>query len=414
VGAALFDYGSGIHRAESIRRSASAAVEANFSGDTLTPQRLLHTTDTSFLNADRALWQLSRKARTLPTVRAAVEHLAAHEVMTALESYVEGQIFLAELRAWLSRYGMRSHGADGLSDGSWIDDPLPAIQHLQALLRKPDRDLEAEVRLQTVKCAAVVGQVRQRLTAHPSRVRYEQALAAAQMANFLSMEHNFWIDQQAMWCLRRVYLELGRRGVETGKIDQRDDVFFLIADEAQTLLRGSAAYGLRELVAMRRAQIMQARALSPPSFLGSIPLMAPPTEDPFVRAIVRVLGADALLPAGRPMPRAARQVSGQAASPGLARGRVRVLRGLNESDRLRPGDILVAEATMPAWTPLFAIAAAVVVDVGGILSHAATTAREYGIPAIVGTGNATLVLQDDQMVEVDGGIGAVRLIEGTD
>jgi hypothetical protein len=237
-------------------------VEANFSGDTLTPQRLLHTTDTSFLNADRALWQLSRKARTLPTVRAAVEHLAAHEVMTALESYVEGQIFLAELRAWLSRYGMRSHGADGLSDGSWIDDPLPAIQHLQALLRKPDRDLEAEVRLQTVKCAAVVGQVRQRLTAHPSRVRYEQALAAAQMANFLSMEHNFWIDQQAMWCLRRVYLELGRRGVETGKIDQRDDVFFLIADEAQTLLRGSAAYGLRELVAMRRAQIMQARAQS--------------------------------------------------------------------------------------------------------------------------------------------------------
>jgi pyruvate,water dikinase len=84
---------------------------------------------------------------------------------------------------------------------------------------------------------------------------------------------------------------------------------------------------------------------------------------------------------------------------------------VTDSARLRRGDILVAEATLPVWTPLFTIAAGVVTDVGGTLSHAAVTAREYGIPAVVGARNASIVLRDDQLVELDGSTGVVRLIE---
>ncbi|HEU5101853.1 MAG TPA: PEP-utilizing enzyme, partial [Roseiflexaceae bacterium] len=324
--------------------------------------------------------------------------------------------FLAELRAWLNRYGLRGHGGDGLSDVSWIDDPLPMVQHLQGFLRQPDSDLEAELRVQAAECAAAVGQVRERLMMQPTPVheRYASALQAAQSASFLSTEHNFWIDQQAMFCLRRVFLELGRRRVKMAELDQDKDVFFLTVDEVLTMIVSPSAAGRRELVAARKAKLAQARALNAPSFLGTMPLMGPPPEDPFARAMSRVLGADALGPAGQPAPRGSLELLGQAASAGVARGPVRILRGLNESDHLRPGDILVAEATMPAWTSLFAIAAAVVSDVGGILSHAATTAREYGIPAVVGVRDATGVLQDDQLVEVDGGTGIVRLIEGVD
>jgi pyruvate,water dikinase len=87
-----------------------------------------------------------------------------------------------------------------------------------------------------------------------------------------------------------------------------------------------------------------------------------------------------------------------------------VLRSLSEGDGLEEGDILVAETTAPPWTPLFATAAAVVTDTGGILSHSAVVAREYRIPAVVGTGAATATIRSGQTVEVDGDRGIVRVL----
>ena len=87
-----------------------------------------------------------------------------------------------------------------------------------------------------------------------------------------------------------------------------------------------------------------------------------------------------------------------------------MIRSLAEAGRLRPGDVLVAETTAPPWTPLFATAVAIVTDTGGVLSHCAVVAREYGIPAVVGTGSATSVIQEGQLVEVDGDAGIVRLL----
>jgi pyruvate,water dikinase len=103
-------------------------------------------------------------------------------------------------------------------------------------------------------------------------------------------------------------------------------------------------------------------------------------------------------------------LSGLPASPGQASGPIRVIRTPEEFDRLQPGDVLVAPATTPAWTPLFARAAAVVTDTGSPLAHASLAAREYGIPAVVGTGNATARLQDGQVVLVDGNTGLVEVL----
>ena len=102
---------------------------------------------------------------------------------------------------------------------------------------------------------------------------------------------------------------------------------------------------------------------------------------------------------------------GHAGSAGVVRGPARVIHTLSESAKLRLGDVLVAATTTPPWTPLFAIAGAVVTDTGGVLSHCAVVAREYRIPAVVGTGNATQRIHNGQMVEVDGSAGIVRLLE---
>jgi pyruvate,water dikinase len=101
-------------------------------------------------------------------------------------------------------------------------------------------------------------------------------------------------------------------------------------------------------------------------------------------------------------------VSGTPTSPGRATGTVRVIRGPESFGELQAGEILVAPLTAPAWTPLFAIAAAIVTDVGGAASHASVIAREDGIPAVVGCGDATTRLRTGMRVTVDGATGSVE------
>jgi pyruvate,water dikinase len=104
------------------------------------------------------------------------------------------------------------------------------------------------------------------------------------------------------------------------------------------------------------------------------------------------------------------KVKGLPGSAGVARGTARVIRSLAEAGKLQPGDVLIAVSTEPPWTPLFATASAIVTDAGGVLSHSAVVAREYRIPAVVGTGNATTTFKDGQLLEVDGNAGTVRVV----
>ena len=102
-------------------------------------------------------------------------------------------------------------------------------------------------------------------------------------------------------------------------------------------------------------------------------------------------------------------LKGKGTSPGQVTARACVLRGPEDFGQMQPGDVLVAVATTPAWTPLFAMASAVVTDIGGPLSHSSIVAREYGIPAVMATGVATRRIHTGQMITVDGSAGTVTL-----
>jgi pyruvate,water dikinase len=103
-------------------------------------------------------------------------------------------------------------------------------------------------------------------------------------------------------------------------------------------------------------------------------------------------------------------VSGIGASPGVVTGRARIVRGLEEADDLQEGDILVCPSTSPPWTPYFAVVRGIVTNSGGVLSHAAIEAREYGIPAVVGTLRATDLIPDGATVTLDGAAGTVTIL----
>ena len=192
-------------------------------------------------------------------------------------------------------------------------------------------------------------------------------------------------------CVRR----LGEHMFATGAIEQAEDVFFCTRDEVTTTLRAEKSEPIVHLVRERRHLWQRQRNLAAPLTLG-----------PPVRPIGDVIGR-AVREARGERRIGENVILGHPVSAGRATGPVRIVQGPQDFGGFRDGDVLVAKATAPAWTPLFARAAAVVTDSGTLAAHASLVAREYGIPAVVATGDATMRLHPGQLVTVDGSAGAI-------
>lgn len=368
--------------------------------------RLLEGFDNKSLEADRALWRLSRSAAASPAVRAILERHADDEVVGALEREPEAGPFLAELRAYLEEYGRRADKFAIIATPSWIENPAPAIKSLRDYMAQPERDIAADTARLAAEREQRLAEVRAELRGYPQPVidQFEMLLKAAQTGSVLQEDHNFWIDQRCMYEVRRVAQEFGRRFAEAGVIDRADDVFYLTWEELRETAETLPYVPRQQIVQRRRDEMEHFRTVAPPPALGTPPA-GPRPDDAFGRAMVRFFG-------GPPQPSEQPGVlKGNAGSPGVVRGVAKVVRSLSEASKLARGDILVAETTAPPWTPLFATAAGIVTDTGGILSHCAVVAREYRIPAVVGVAGATKAIRDGMVIEIDGDAGIVRIVD---
>ena len=368
--------------------------------------RLMQSDENVTYQSGLELWQLSRLALTMPETRRILEEQPASEVVQALERSDEGRVFLGRLRDWLDTYGRRGSLFGNYEDPSWIEDPTPAIKSLKDYIALPDRDLEGERRRQMAEWERSLADHRERLQGYPEQVRgqFEFLLRTAQFSAALQENHNYYLDQRTLYYQpRRVIMEIARRLVEAGALDTPEDIFCLTSRQLQAALGQSRLPDLRAQVADWWAELERWRGFQPPPAIGSMP-PGPPPDSPMGRAMGKFFG-------GPPQPTGEPGVlKGNAGSSGMVRAPARVVRSLAEAGALRQGEVLVTETTAPAWTPLFATAAAVVTDTGGVLSHCAIVAREYDIPAVVGVGMATATIETGQMIEVDGDNGIVRLL----
>jgi rifampicin phosphotransferase len=245
------------------------------------------------------------------------------------------------------------------------------------------RELAARREALTARCLAVLGD-------RPQLQAWFQALLE------VAQRYAVFREQQARqltlgWpLLRRCALRLGGLLQAEGVIERAEDVFFLTRAELDTRAP------LQDVVRQRRTIWERQRRLLAPLTIGRLPRLLAKELLGAVEA-VRTTG---LAPEDA--------IVGQPASPGRATGPVRIIHGPGDFDRFQPGEVLVARATAPAWTPLFAHAAGVVTDGGTLAAHASLVAREYGIPAVVATGDATTRLADGQLVTVDGGAGTIH------
>jgi len=370
---------------------------------TLDALRLTQGFDNKTMEGDRALWQLSRTARSIPEVSEILSKHAAGEVIPALEKSASCESFLADLNKWLAYYGQRLNSVFALDQSSWIEDPTPAIQNLQAYVSMSDLRPEMEPTALVAEREKAVAEARAKLAGYPKPIvaRFEMLLKAAQIAAIVHEDHNFWIDQRCFYHVRRIIMEFGERLAQAGTLDTANDVLYLTPDELKT----NQDISMKSLVQERKAEMEKFSRVTPPPMLGTAPAFEMTDGGSMVRAMFKGEMSPANNGNGE-----ANMVKGHPGSAGVTRGTARVIHSLAEAGKLQPGDVLVAVGTEPPWTPLFATASAIVTDSGGVLSHSAVVAREYRIPAVVGTTNATTIIQDGQLIEVDGNAGTVRIV----
>jgi phosphohistidine swiveling domain-containing protein len=291
----------------------------------------------------------------------------------------------------------------GICHTSWLEDPGPVIVNLKDYLDQAE-DPTGQLDERAAEREEAIATVRQRLEGYPAAVRdeFEGLLKAASAAVVLTEDHGFWIDFRACYDIRMVVMELGRRLATSSAIETASDIFFLSKAEISAAAAAESAPDHAAAVRQRKSELEHFNSLNPPMFMGTD--YGPPPPGLVTSAFGKFFGMP-------PAPSdSADTLNGNAGSPGKVTGTARIISSLDDSDRLKPGDVLVAETTAPPWTPLFATAAAIVTNTGGILSHCAVVAREYRIPAVVGTGMATHMIKDGQTIEVDGDLGIVRIV----
>lgn len=352
------------------------------------------------------LWELSRAIRAEPALRELFRGPHSETIWRDLQVAPCWAMFRDQLQTFLNEWGFRCSGELMLTVPSFQERPAAVIEILQAYA-----ELDGE--------------------SPGERLRRQQADRQAESQRILSQLRSRWITwflpwprqsfvarlllswtQQAIVCrerarlkqallytrLRRIALAIGERLVTRRLLKQAEDVFFLTAPELESLLAGSSMYPeqTHALVALRQAaQREVTRAKPPDTFsLAAGEYWRRPAEE-----IARET----------PAASAATTLTGTGVCGGVATAAAAVLGDVTEIANLRAGDILVTRQTDPGWGPVFPLIAGLVIERGGMLSHGAILAREYGLPTVVGIPAATQLIRTGQRVTVNGDRGLVEL-----
>ena len=343
----------------------------------------------------KAIWDLSRFVAPRPALATEIAGISADGFQARLASPADADWteFAREYQAFIDDLGFRGQRETDPSCLTWNESPQFVLSALQAdLAAGDDRNPHVLEERAAARRVALEAEVEAALPEH-QRAEFRRLLELSQTLN------GGRESTKANWTrfcrtYRPPLVELGRRLAERGDIDSAEDIWFLRLPELPEAVDGGlSAAEMQEAVAARRREYEMLHAYELP-VLFQRPVEATP------RQTAEATGETAF--------------QGIGVSPGQARGRARVILSADAGAEatLLPGEILVAPVTDAPWTPLFLPAAGVVVETGGVLSHAATVAREYGIPAVTGIRGATDIIATGTMLSIDGATGTVTIEEG--
>jgi pyruvate, water dikinase len=302
---------------------------------------------------------------------------------------------------------------------SWNDDltvPFAALPRYVRLVREGDPLIRPTKRLLEER-EHIVAEYRRLLPSDDDRAAFDQMLGLARQVFPYVEDHKWYCEHWFTSVFFAKIREYGELLVRQGVLAEVEDLFHLHHTEVDLALSdvmlawaagskplGAAHYG--PVIAERKRLLKVLKGWSAPPAIGPVPEAL---NDPAVRMLWGVT-AETLATWAAAEHGDGREIHGYAAAPGVAEGVARVLRSVNDIGQIRDGEVLVCAVTAPSWAPVFGKISAAVSDIGGTMSHAAIVAREYGMPAVVGTGHATKLIKTGQRVRVDGDRGIVTIL----
>jgi pyruvate,water dikinase len=347
--------------------------------------------DMDSAEAGHDLWRLAKKADELSDIRPLI--VSGNDwstVRAELSKAQPGNKFLKSWCEFMNEHGHHCRGEMELLNRRWSETPDYILSLVGEYLAGIDKSNPVENQTERAQQREQLsGYCRQRLKNPIRRFIFNYLLDRAQRGAVLREN---WKSQGVRYIarFRRILIELGQRLCTRGTLASPDDIFFLKLEEIEPVTQNRADFDVNKAIASRRAQYEKNKTLTPPP------------------VVVGRFDPDTYIP--EPVDENAEVLNGLAVSPGVATGKARVVLRADTDERVMAGEILVAPFTDPGWTPYFVPAAAIVMDMGGLLSHGSIIAREYGIPAVVNVGPGTKVIKTGQTIEVDGNQGVVTIV----
>ena len=362
--------------------------------------------DSAPIRAEKALYDLARWARGKIELGEYLATTSGKDIAASLESpstpiadTVGWREFTGRLAEHLKKFGHTVYDLD-FAKSLPVEDPAALIETIRYFLAGQGRNPYERQGASLAASEQATKSVLSRLGGGLRLRLFRRVLRWAQ--RWTPLREEALADVGLGWpVLRRMLRELGCRLTAAGAVAERDEVFWLKLEEvekaAHALDEHQPLEDFRRVIEERRGTWARERGVTPPVALP-------------IKGGGRFFGLDV----GRWMPARSGQaasnfIKGVGASPGRVTAPACVIQGPAEFEHMRPGDVLVAKITTPGWTPLFALASGIVTDVGGPLSHSSIVAREYGVPAVLGTGVATQRIHSGQQITVDGNAGVVTL-----
>ena len=375
--------------------------------------------ETMATRTDRALWELSKQTEELGISDLFLDN-EDKDILKVLENDERAEKWLMSFYEFLDVYGHRITAAHlDVIFPTWLEDPTPVLGTIKTFIPKirDGWDINAE-RQEMLKDSEEAALQFEAKLPDEAKETFKNFLDVGKKIYHFQEDHGFYIDGSSTADLHHVLMVCGRRLNKYGLLKNPEDIFYLnffeLVETLESIVRNKVAAvyhynrlfnGLIEERTLGRDQVSEREEA--PLTLGAIPEKV---EDPIM---IKVFGMiDEIIKAGKVEElEVMDRFGGYSGAPGLVEGVARVIVNFEDFPKLQKGDILVCPYTATAWTPLFAKIKAIVTDTGGMLTHAAITAREYRIPAVVGTWRATRTIKTGDTIMVDGNNGIVEVLK---
>ena len=355
----------------------------------------------------KALWRLKEEVKASSELRGIfLETTQRAELAPKLDTFEAGRALLGHVADYAKEFGYKAVYTHEYVYPLYVEDPTPILEQIKSYLAS-DFDYNTIydkcIREQDAAIASLRNQIASKSV--NDQKRFEEALDLHLRMFPLTPDHHFYFDQGTFARMRVVLLRVGRKLRKERLLDDPEDIMFLEYEQLRRYVGNPRNYPGRDVIAQAKATREASLKIKPRDWVGTV-TQANMYEEPYHT----MWGYPEKFERAQAAKPVKGQIVGLGGSAGVVEGHARVVKTPKEFDSVEQGDIMVCIMTNPAWVVVFSKIAGIVTDSGGVLSHSATVAREFMIPAVVGCGSATREIKSGDRIRVDGDKGIVHLV----